>query len=371
MVDAGRVDDARRVAEALAIERRRGHVQRLVVESLRQGALLEVAADDRNLVDRRDRRHAQAAERRDQPAPRGVGERQVVDRGREDVRDLLRDQLLGGGHADEDRLLQRADRGRGLLAERGVRLVADHELVGVAVDLGDVAREPGVRLDRDRVRRARLPSGPRGSPRSAGRRSRARCSSRRNWSTSSRRWVRISTPSVRAASTKPGGRDRLAGRGRVAEAVAPDRAEVLADHDRLRLRRPRAPPGRAAGRRRSRRPRPGPRRRGRSPFSSSFWFAAISSVSMPGERVDLVAAQLGARGEARGLVRQHPLEAEHQRVADAPGRRGRLQAARPSPRARRRAPGGGRCRAREPPRDPRRDGGTAHPPRLRRGGRRR
>ena len=146
-------------------------------------------------------------------------------------------------------------------------------------------------------------------------------------------------------------------------------------------RRPRRPPAR-------RRPRAPPGSSGRSssvsssssgdllgvavpPFSSSFWFAEISSVSMPGERVDLMAAQLGARGEGRGLVRQHALEAEHQRVANAPGRRGRLEALAPSPRARRRAPGGGRCRAREPPRDPRRDGGTAHPPRLRRGGRRR
>src|ERR1700761_8369236 len=48
---------------------------------------------------------------------------------REDVGDLLRDQLLRRGHADVDRLVQAADRGRRLLAERRVRLVADHELV--------------------------------------------------------------------------------------------------------------------------------------------------------------------------------------------------------------------------------------------------
>ena len=151
MVDAGRVDDARRGVEALAVERRRRHVQRLVVERRGERALLEVAADDRHGVDRCDRRHAQAAQRCDQPAPRGVRERQVVDRGREDVGDLLRDQLLGRGHADVDRLAEAADRRRGLLAERRVRLVADHELVRRARDLVDVAREPRVGLDRDRV----------------------------------------------------------------------------------------------------------------------------------------------------------------------------------------------------------------------------
>ena len=130
VVDPGGVDDARRVAEALAVERRRGHVQRVVVEGGGKRALVEVAADDRHRVDRRDRRDAQAAKRRDQAAPRRVGQRQIVDRGGEDVRDLLRDQLLGRGHADVDRLAEAADRAGGLLAERGVRLVADHELVG-------------------------------------------------------------------------------------------------------------------------------------------------------------------------------------------------------------------------------------------------
>src|SRR5437764_827756 len=69
---------------------------------------------------------------------------------------LLRDQLLGRGHADVDRLRERADRGGRLLAERGVRLVADHELVRLAAERADVSREPGVRLDRQRVRLERL-----------------------------------------------------------------------------------------------------------------------------------------------------------------------------------------------------------------------
>ena len=135
MLDAGGVDDSGRRAEALAVEARRGLVQRLVVEGRGQRALLEVAADDRHRVDRGRRRHAETAERRDEPAPRGVAERQVVDRGREDVRDLLRDELLGRGHADEERLREGADRGARLLAERRVRLVADDEVVRVAVEL--------------------------------------------------------------------------------------------------------------------------------------------------------------------------------------------------------------------------------------------
>ena len=43
----------------------------------------------------------------------------------------------------------------------------------------------------------------------------------------------------------------------------------------------------------------------------------------PGERVDLVAAELGAGGEPRRPVGQHALEAEHERVVHLPlGRRG-------------------------------------------------
>ena len=48
MVDAGRVDDSGRVVEAVAVEARGGLVERLVVEDGREGALLEVAADDRH-----------------------------------------------------------------------------------------------------------------------------------------------------------------------------------------------------------------------------------------------------------------------------------------------------------------------------------
>src|SRR5262249_34485521 len=58
--------------------------------------------------------------------------------------------------ADVDGLRERADRTRCLLAERRVRLVADHELVRLARKRILVAREPGVRLDRQRIAAQRL-----------------------------------------------------------------------------------------------------------------------------------------------------------------------------------------------------------------------
>ena len=156
MVDARCVDDSGRRVEALPIEAGGGLVQRLMVERGGESALLEVAAHDRDGVDRRGRREAEAAERGDQAAPRGVRERKVVDGSGEDVRDLLRDQLLGGRHPDEDRLGEAPDRRTRLLAERRVRLVADHELVRLPRDRVDVAGEPGVGLDRDRIAAQRL-----------------------------------------------------------------------------------------------------------------------------------------------------------------------------------------------------------------------
>ena len=156
VLDAGGIDDPGCRPESLAVEARGCLVEGGVVEGGGERALLEVAADDRHGIDRGRRRHPQAAERRDQAAAGGVGERQVVDRGREDVRDLLRDQLLGRRHPDVDRLAERSDRCARLLAERRVSLVADHELVGAPRDLVGVAREPGVRLDRDRVVAERL-----------------------------------------------------------------------------------------------------------------------------------------------------------------------------------------------------------------------
>ena len=127
-----------------------------MVEDLGQGALLEVAADDRDRVDGRGGRDAQAAERGDQAASGRILKRQVVDGGGEDVRDLLRDQLLGRRHPDVDRLRVAADRRARLLAERRVRLVADDELVRALLEVVHVPREPGVGLDGDQIRPRRL-----------------------------------------------------------------------------------------------------------------------------------------------------------------------------------------------------------------------
>src|SRR5207247_6351736 len=95
--------------------------------------------------------HTEAAERSDETPSRRVSERKVVDRGREDVGDLLRDQLLGRGHPDEKRLVERPDRGARLLPERRVGLVAQDEVVRRPVELAPVTGKPRVGLDRDRV----------------------------------------------------------------------------------------------------------------------------------------------------------------------------------------------------------------------------
>ena len=93
-------------------------------------------------------RDADAAKRRDHAAPRGLREVEAGGLGREEVGDVAGDQRAGGGHADEDRADPGADAGAGLLAERGVGLVADDDRVGVG-DAAGVAHEPLVGLDRD------------------------------------------------------------------------------------------------------------------------------------------------------------------------------------------------------------------------------
>ena len=136
--------------------------------------------------------------------------------------------------------------------------------------------------------------------------------------------MRISTPSVRAASTKPGRGDRLAGGGRVAEAVAARRAGVVGG-DRSSSASSSASPSSSGS--------------GSSSSSSSFSSTSLVdglvlcvAVAVlgrllvggdqlgehPGERVHLVAAQLGAGGESRRLLGEDAVEAEHERVADAP-----------------------------------------------------
>ena len=152
VVDAGRIDDARRVAEAALVEVGGGHVQGVEVERDGQLALVEVAADDLDGAQRGDRAHANAAKRRHHAAAHGLGQREVGHLGRKHVRDVLLQQLVGGGHADVDRLGQAPDRGRGLLAQRRVGLIADHHAVHVGLQLRGVLDEPGIGVDRERRR---------------------------------------------------------------------------------------------------------------------------------------------------------------------------------------------------------------------------
>ena len=124
------------------------------------------------------------------------------------------------------------------------------------------------------------------------------------------------------------GGDRLAGRGRMTEPVTPYRARIRA---RV-LARPPPPPRRG-------RPRPTPPRArpplpvrlafddlGRCAVAVRLGFLLVRGDQLgehAGERVDLVAAQLGAGGEVRPLLGEHALEAEHQAVLDLPAGRGR------------------------------------------------
>ena len=372
MVDAGRVDDARRRVEALAVEAGGGLVQSLVVEGGGERALLEVAADDRHGVDRGGRRDAQAAQRRDQPAARRVGQRQVVDRGREDVGDLLCDQLLGRGHADVDRLREAADRRARLLAERRVRLVADHELVGLARDRVGVAGEPGVGLDRDRVlaRRglAALDRVDEAVAVALGRQVALELGDEQAA-------VGEDEDPERLCRLDEAGRgDRLAGRRRVAEAVAPHRAG--SSPVKLRSRpRPRPPRRPARARPPPRRPRPrapAPRGRCRSrsdPRPGAGSPRSARSASRRARRSGACAARCRrrsraastrARARARAAGRTGP-------SSSATARGGRRRARRAPRRARRDVPS--RAPALRP--DPRRGGGRALLPIPAHGARRR
>ena len=327
VVDAGGVDDAGGRVEKMAVEARGGLVQGLVVEGRGQCALLEVAADDRHRVDGGRGRHAQAAERGDQPAAGRVAQRQVVDRGGEDVGDLLRDQLLRRGHADVDRLREAADGRARLLAERRMGLVADDELVRVARDRADVAGEPGVGLDRDRVGAQRLCT--------------ALDHGRELVAVSLRREVARELGDEQAAVgqdqhaerpgrlDEPGRRDRLAGGSRMAEAVAAEGAGILPGELELVLVLVVGALGDVAR-------------------LELLFFLELLGLELglgdvavavlvldhvtlcrgdqlrehAGERVDLVLAELGSRGCRRWLRREHPLEPEHEPEAHLPARRG-------------------------------------------------
>ena len=157
VLDAGGVDDAGHALEARAVEVGDRDVEGALVEQLGELLLVEVlvdlAAAQRHVGERphaRARRDPDAAQRRDHAAARGLGEVEARGLGREEVGDVAGDQRAGRGHADEDRALPVADAGAGLLAERRVGLVADHDRVGVG-DLAGVADEPLVGLDGDRA----------------------------------------------------------------------------------------------------------------------------------------------------------------------------------------------------------------------------
>ena len=117
-----------------------------------------------------------------------------------------------------------------------------------------------------------------------------------------------------------GGRDRLARRGRMAEAVAAHRAGVLLDRERLRqlvvelvrrqlelVLRLVVLVGRLLGVVAVRRCR-----------SSSFWVAAISSVSIPASASTWWRRSSVPEAQVRRPLREHALEPEQQRVAHLP-----------------------------------------------------
>ncbi len=205
-----------------------------------------------------------------------------------------------------------------------MRLVADHELVRGARDLADVAREPGVGLDRDRVRppRRRALEDRVGEPVGV-----AVLGQVAPELVDEQPAVGEDQDALGARRLdEAGGGDRLAGGGRVAEAVAARSARIRDDRDDLVVVL-------VAVRVRERQivlvlvvlldeladedvavavPVPVPDR---------LLVRGDQLGEHPGERVHLVAAQLGAGGEPGGLLGEDAVEAEHERVADAPLRR--------------------------------------------------
>ena len=195
-----------------------------------------------------------------------------------------------------------------------MRLVADDELVGVARDLVDVPCEPRVGLDRDRVRRPR---------RRVAREHRvveavavAVLGQVATELVDEQAAVREDQDALGARRLDEAGRsDRLAGCGRVAEAVAADRAGI--DFDRQRLDDVLV------------------KLDVRIELELVLRFVLLVRLVVPvavlallgggdqlgehpGERVDLMAAQLGAGGEMRRLLREDAFEPEQEGVAHLP-----------------------------------------------------
>ena len=366
VLDAGRVDDARQVLEAHAVEVGDRGVERALVEQGGQLFLVEVLVDlalaQRHLGDRAHAhagRDPHAAQRRDHAAARGLREVEARRLGREEVGDVAGDQRAGGGHADEDRAEPLADRGARLLAERGVGLVADDDRVGVG-DVARVADEPLVGLDRDRAVRARLL---------------AVLEQRRADALLVAAVVQLAVELVDEVAAVGEDQDAAGARGL----------------DEAHARRPSCR-RRSRARTRSGARRPGPRAARASCSASSSSSSASASQStrllvlgdllvalelllaggqllerglplplpfapLPlavlglGEqrdqrarqRVDLVGVERGAVGQVRLVLGEQALEPEHQRVLAAPLDRGLVAAGRRSRRARRRARAGARC----------------------------
>ena len=311
VLDAGGVEDARRLAEARLVEVGDRDVEGLLVEQRGQLLLVEVLVDlalaQRHLGDRphaRAGRDAEAAQRRDHAAARRLGEVEARGLGREEVGDVAGDQRAGRGHADEYGAGPGADAGAGFLAQRGVRLVADDDRVGVG-DLLVVAHEPLVGLDRD---------GAFGVVAVAHQRRPQALLVAAVGDLADELFDQVAAVGEDQHPAGPRGvdeadrGDRLAGAGRVLEPEAPRGPGVVGDLGLglLSLRAtllppspaaPRPAPGPPAPRPRPRRPPPRrhpPRRRrrrwarrgirratGASPFSAAVCCSDISSVSVP------------------------------------------------------------------------------------------
>ena len=151
------VDDAGDLAEARAVQVGDGDVEGLLVEEGGQLFLVEVlvhlAAAQRHLGDRPDPwsgRDPDAAKRRDDAPPGRLRKVEARGLGGEEVGDMAGDQRARRGHPDETGSGQARMQALVFSPERRVRLVADHDRVGVGDRLG-VADEPLVRLDGDRA----------------------------------------------------------------------------------------------------------------------------------------------------------------------------------------------------------------------------
>ena len=262
---------------------------------------------------------------------------------------MARDQRAGRRHADEDRALPAADRGARLLAQRGVRLVADHDRVGVG-DVAGVAHEPLVGLDGHRAVGAVLVAQQR-------RRDAVRVAAVAQLAEELVDEVAAVGEDQDAAGARgldeAERRDGLAGAGRVLEPEAPGRARVLRLLGKLLLvlvadarSRVRSRP---SPRRRPRRPRPPrrarrrrqlvvARRRGSSSSSTSssvlvdsasasaplpFWrsASAISAVSVPDSASTWWADSTVPSASFGSSSAEQPLEPEHQRVLAGATRR--------------------------------------------------